>query len=166
MRTATAFRIYLRLLTAAVLGGGLLFNLAYAVVDVREFQSEADEQRYHSLIEELRCPKCQNQNLNGSDSQIASDLRRELFRMIDEGQSDGEIKSFMVDRYGDYILYKPRLNAGTFVLWFGPAFLLLVGVIVLIWIVRKRATAVQSGPAAAMTEQEQQKIDAMLEQSE
>ncbi|BFM07492.1 cytochrome c-type biogenesis protein CcmH [Halioxenophilus aromaticivorans] len=134
---------------------------AQAVVDVREFKSEQEEQRYHTLIEELRCPKCQNQNLNGSDSQIAADLRRELYRMINEGQSNGDIKTFMVDRYGDYILYRPRLSAGTFVLWFGPAILLLLGVVVLVWIVRRRAVGA-SAAAPAMSEQEQRDLKAML----
>ncbi len=165
MRRFKVARYCLSLLAAIGLGSALLVASAQAVVDVREFQSADDEQRYNSLIEELRCPKCQNQNLNGSDSQIASDLRRELYRMINEGQSDVDIKTFMVDRYGDYILYKPRLSTGTFVLWFGPAFLLLIGVLVLIWIVRKRA-ALPADATLDMSEQERQKLKAMLDKTE
>ena len=87
----------------AWLSFGLLVLLpwlaAQAAVDVREFDSEADRQRYQSFIDEMRCPKCQNQNLAGSDSPIAKDLRDQVYRMIEEGRSDKEIVDFKVYRY-------------------------------------------------------------------
>lgn len=138
---------------------------SFAVVDIREFKSEADEQRYQTLMDELRCPKCQNQNLSGSDSQIASDLRRELYRMIDEGQSSSEIKTFMVDRYGDYILYRPRLTQDTYALWFGPGLLLLLGLVVLVWIVRKRSMKANVS-AQEMTKDEKARLEAMIKETE
>ncbi len=77
--------------------------------------------RYQKFIEELRCPKCQNQNLAGSNSPISEDLRREIYRLIDDGKSDTEIVQFMLDRYGDFILYRPRLTSETAILWAAPA---------------------------------------------
>ena len=84
-----------------------------------------------TLIDELRCPKCQNQNLSGSDADIAADLRRELHRLLLAGKTDREIITFMVDRYGDFILYRPRLQMNTSLLWFAPVILLLSGGIIL-----------------------------------
>lgn len=139
---------------------------ATAVVDVYEFQTPEDEARYEYLIDELRCPKCQNQNLSGSDSQIANDLRRELRRMITEGQSDSEIKDFMVARYGDYVLYRPRLTSKTYALWFGPIALLGLGAFVLILIVRSRGKAQSASvnsSATPMSDEEQQALQSMLD---
>ncbi|WP_317929250.1 cytochrome c-type biogenesis protein [Halioxenophilus sp. WMMB6] len=144
---------------------GLLSCAAYGVVDVYDFDTPEQEARYEHLINVLRCPKCQNQSLNGSDSQIAKDLRRELHRMILEGQNDAQIKDFMVSRYGDYVLYEPRLTNVTVALWFGPAILLLIGLIVLIIIVRRRAKPSTSA-AAPLTEAEQQRLQNMLSDSE
>lgn len=115
---------------------------AQAVVDLYEFNDPSLRERYLVLVDELRCPKCQNQNLSGSDSPIAADLRRELHRLLQEGQSDEEIKDYMVARYGDYVLYRPRLGAKTIMLWGGPVALLLLGLIVAIFVFR-RQTAVE-----------------------
>ena len=109
----------------------LLSMSAWAVVDVHTFDTESQRQRYLTLIDELRCPKCQNQNLSGSDADIAADLRRELHRLLLAGKTDREIITFMVDRYGDFILYRPRLQMNTSLLWFAPGILLLSGGIIL-----------------------------------
>lgn len=123
----------------------LLVSLsAQAVVDLYEFDDPALRERYLVLVDELRCPKCQNQNLAGSDSPIASDLRRELHRLLQEGQDDVEIKDYMVARYGDYVLYRPRLNAKTLLLWGGPLGLLFLGLIVAFWIFRRQAPIEQT----------------------
>ena len=120
------------LLTLSYLLLSLLLSMsASAVVDVHTFDTESQRQRYLSLVDELRCPKCQNQNLSGSDADIAADLRRELHRLLLEGKTDREIIAFMVDRYGDFILYRPRLQVNTGLLWFAPVILLLSGGIVL-----------------------------------
>jgi cytochrome c-type biogenesis protein CcmH len=89
------------------------------------------------MIDELRCPKCLNTNLSGSDSPIAADLRRSVAEMIREGRSDQQIRDYLVERYGDFILYRPRLTGATFLLWFGPGLLLLVGFAV-IWVKVRR----------------------------
>jgi cytochrome c-type biogenesis protein CcmH len=110
----------------------------HAVVEIYEFDDDVTRQRYQSFIEELRCPKCQNQNLAGSDSAIAQDLRRELHRLLEDGQSDKEIIDFMVSRYGDYVLYRPQLKRNTMMLWGLPLILLLIGAVTVVLVVRVR----------------------------
>ena len=137
-----------------------------AAIDVHEFNNDVERQRYQSFIDEMRCPKCQNQNLSGSDSPIAEDLRRELYAMIQDGRSDKEIVDFMVERYGDYILYRPRLTAATVMLWVGPAILFLAGLVILIIIVRqRRRDTLVAGPAALDTE-EQTRLAALLKEAD
>ena len=111
---------------------------AMAVIETYEFDTELQRQRYNAFIEELRCPKCQNQNLSGSDSAISQDLRRQIHQMIMAGKSDIEITQYMVDRYGDFVLYRPRFNAATAVLWLGPVVLLLLGLVIWATFVRRR----------------------------
>lgn len=98
-----------------------------AGVDDFQFDSQSDAKRYSSLIEEFRCPKCLNTNLTGSDAPIAQDLRRAVHRLISEGKSDQEIRTYMRERYGDFILYNPRLTPRTLLLWFTPILLGLAG---------------------------------------
>lgn len=118
----------------------LLFALCampvQAAIDVYEFASPEEEARFQSLSAELRCPKCLNTNLSGSDSPIAADLRRTVARMVREGYSDQEIRDYLLERYGDFILYRPRLTAQTLLLWFGPALLLALGAFVVFRIAR------------------------------
>lgn len=135
---------------------------SFAAVDVYEFDNDVDRKRYQSFIDEMRCPKCQNQNLSGSDSQIAMDLRRELYLMIKDGKSDKEIVDFMVERYGDFILYRPPLKASTLVLWAAPWVLLGGGIILLIVIVRRRR-AVDAAATSHLTPEERQRLDALLQ---
>jgi cytochrome c-type biogenesis protein CcmH len=103
---------------------GTSFN-CFAAIDAYPFPDEQLQQRYDGLIAELRCPQCLNTNLAGSDAMIAQDLRREVHRMLLDGHTDDEILTFMYERYGDFILYRPRLGAGTLVLWLGPLLLLM-----------------------------------------
>jgi cytochrome c-type biogenesis protein CcmH len=117
----------------------LLFSLqGQAAIDAYPFPNAELQERHNALIEELRCPQCLNTNLAGSDSMIARDLRREVHRMLLDGKSDEEILDFMYQRYGDFILYKPRLQKGTYVLWFGPLVLLLVVLIVAFRLLKSR----------------------------
>jgi cytochrome c-type biogenesis protein CcmH len=111
---------------------------ARAAIDPYEFDSEAQRDRYRHFIEKMRCPKCQNQNLSGSDAPIATDLRRELHRLLQEGRSDQEIVDFMVARYGAYILYDPPFDNRTALLWLAPLVFFGTGVCVLLLIVRRR----------------------------
>jgi len=105
------------------------------------FQSAAEEYRFHALVRELRCVQCQNQSLADSNAQIAQDLRREVLGLMRQGRSDGEIKDFLVERYGEFVLYRPPFAAHTWLLWLAPALLVLVGGWLLTRIVRRRARA-------------------------
>lgn len=106
-----------------------------------QFRDTAQETRFHQLTAELRCVMCQNQSLADSNAQIAHDLRREVLDLMNQGKSDEEIKRFLVDRYGEFVLYKPDVAGNTWLLWFGPALLLLVGAAIVFRIVRKRGAA-------------------------
>ena len=109
-----------------------------------EFHDRAEEQRFHKLTLELRCVMCQNQSLADSDAPIAHDLRREVFNLMREGRSDAEIKAFLVDRYGEFVLYRPQFGGGTLLLWLGPAVVLLAGAAVVVVVVRRRAAGNRS----------------------
>ncbi|TYK65889.1 cytochrome c-type biogenesis protein [Colwellia echini] len=133
----------MRVIYTLLLSVGLLFTLSVtqveaSPVDTYEFRDEVTKIRFQALTKELRCPKCQNQNLADSNSPIAKDLRKELYELLQQGKADSEIVNFMVDRYGEFVLYRPRVSALTYVLWFGPAVLILLGIIVVIVIVRRK----------------------------
>lgn len=140
---------------------GLLPNLAFAAVDTFEFTDEQQQQRYKRFIDDMRCPKCQNQNLSGSDSPIAMDLRKQLYTMVQNNKSDDEIVTYMVDRYGDFILYKPRLTVKTIFLWGAPILFLLIGLLVLVIMIKNRRTA---NGNQALSENEREKLDQILKQ--
>ena len=102
--------------------------------------SDADEEaRYQKLTAELRCVVCQNQNLADSNAPLAQDLRKEIYSMMQAGRTDDEIKQFLIDRYGDFVLYRPPIKSNTLVLWLMPAVLLFGGALVVVIVVRKRS---------------------------
>jgi cytochrome c-type biogenesis protein CcmH len=103
-----------------------------------QFTDSAEERRFHALVSELRCVMCQNQSLADSNAQIAHDLRREVLVLMRQGKSDDEVKQFLVARYGEFVLYQPQVRSKTWLLWFGPALLLLIGAVVIARIVRGR----------------------------
>ena len=108
-----------------------------------QYRDRAEEARFHALAAELRCVQCQNQSLADSNAQIAHDLRREVLNLMREGRSDAQIKQFLVDRYGEFVLYRPLMDTRNGVLWFGPLVLVLAGAGVLFWVVRRRSRQVQ-----------------------
>lgn len=103
-----------------------------------DFTSETERDRYHSLIGELRCTVCQNQALSSSDVPLAADLRNTVYRLIRDGRTDTEIRQFMRDRYGDFVLYNPPMAGHTLLLWAGPPLLLLGGGVLAALIVRSQ----------------------------
>jgi len=118
----------------------LLATSAVLAFDTHEpFEDPELESRYHRMINELRCLVCQNESIAESDAELAQDLRARTREMLAEGKSDREIKQFMTDRYGDFVLYRPPMRADTLGLWFGPGLLLLVGGIILVVTLRKRS---------------------------
>lgn len=106
---------------------------------VLNFKNNVDQARYHELIAELRCPKCQNQNLADSNAQIAIDLRTQVYDMVNGGTSDTEILAYMVARYGEFVLYSPQKSGANFILWYGPFVLLGIGLIGFILVIRNNA---------------------------
>ncbi|NIL93764.1 MAG: cytochrome c-type biogenesis protein CcmH [Woeseiaceae bacterium] len=127
----------MRLMTA-VMALILFSTSAYAIDTEEAFDDPELQARYEKIIDEVRCLKCQNQTIKDSNAFLASDLRREIRRMLEEGMTDAEIYGFLVDRYGDFALYNPRASGKTLVLWIVPAVLLLLGGLALANIVRRR----------------------------
>lgn len=126
-------------LCIVALGLGLfLFTALVQSGQPLTFDSDSQEVRYNALVAELRCLVCQNQNLADSDAELAQDLRREVLELMQSGKSDEEIKTFLVDRYGEFVLYRPRLEKATYLLWLGPAVLLLMGAVGVGFNIRKR----------------------------
>jgi cytochrome c-type biogenesis protein CcmH len=116
----------------------LLSMSALAIDEGKAFDDPELQARYDKLVEEIRCLKCQNQSIKDSNAFLAGDLRREVRRMIDEGMSDGEIADFLVDRYGEFALYRPRMSGKTLFLWIAPFALLLLGAFALFRVIRHR----------------------------
>ena len=103
-----------------------------------QFRDTNEEARFHALAAELRCVMCQNQSLADSNALIALSLRREVLDLMRAGQTDAQIKDFLVQRYGEFVLYKPRVEGRTWLLWLGPAALLLAGAALVVVLVRRK----------------------------
>ena len=116
----------------------LLIPSAWAIDPSDPLEDPEQQAMYQRITEEVRCLVCQNQTIADSTAPLAADLRREIRRMVEEGQSENDIKIFLVDRYGDFVLYKPLFRSWNIVLWLAPAALLVVGAITLLRIVRRR----------------------------
>ncbi|WP_100639472.1 cytochrome c-type biogenesis protein [Marinobacter salexigens] len=136
-------------------------SVTYADVSaVYGFDNRSEEQRYQNLIAELRCPKCQNQNIADSNSPISKDMRNVVYQMMLDGASNEEIVDSLVGRFGEFVKYKPDLDRRTFVLWATPAIAVLGGLLVVVGIVvRSRRTGTA---APALSAEEQARIDQML----
>ena len=102
-----------------------------------QFRDSAEEKHFRALVTELRCVMCQNQSLADSNAMVAHDLRREVLALMRQGRSDREIKDYLVARYGEFVLYKPRVEERTWLLWFGPIAVLLAGGFVVAFVVRR-----------------------------
>jgi cytochrome c-type biogenesis protein CcmH len=113
------------------------------------FESQAQQDRFDKLTKELRCLVCQNQNLADSDAQLAHDLRAEVHELLLSGRTDDEIKQFLVDRYGDFVLYRPPLQQNTYLLWIAPLVLLLIGAWVLRASIGKRTEMLEAADEPA-----------------
>ncbi|MCK4493220.1 MAG: cytochrome c-type biogenesis protein CcmH [Methylococcales bacterium] len=136
----------------------------FAAIDVYQFKDEDKQHRFQTLVAELRCPKCQNQTLADSNSEIATDLRLKVYQMLESDKTDAVIIDYMLARYGEFVLYKPRMSGQTFLLWYGPAILLLLGLIVIFLIIRqrrlqKKLTIVDKH---TLDQTQQQTLDALL----
>jgi cytochrome c-type biogenesis protein CcmH len=116
---------------------------AQGAIEAFDFDSPQQEARYHQLIQELRCPKCINTNLAGSDAPIAADLRATVRRLLREGATDQQVRDYLQQRYGDFVLYDPPVRPGTVLLWLAPLLLMAAGIGIVVAIVwrRRRSTA-------------------------
>ena len=150
---------------AAVVFGLTLTGVAHAAIDTYEFANDAERDRFRELTKELRCPKCQNQDIADSNAPIATDLRREIYRMLGEGKDNQQILDFMVARYGDFVLYKPALTSKTAVLWFGPLALLVGGMVVIGVIVGRRRRTEQTEGSDTLSAEERKRLDTLLDKT-
>ena len=164
---AKILHLIVRAMAMVVLVAGLSMS-AWANIDTYQFDNPRQEAQYRALIEEFRCPKCRNQNLAGSDAPIAQDLKQKTYDMVKDGRSDGEIRQYMNERYGDFISYKPPVRPSTWILWFFPPVLLVF--VMLAWFIRNRNSskraAVIDNPIeegyAPLSAAEQQRLQNLL----
>ncbi|GLQ97426.1 cytochrome c biogenesis protein [Dyella mobilis] len=146
-RTGTTWIAALATLMLALL---IVSSTASAqAIDPLPFRDHAEELRFQHLTSELRCLVCQDENLADSNADFARDLRHKVFELMQEGQSDAQIKQYLVDRYSDFVLYDPPVNAHTWLLWFGPLLILIAGGLVVGYTIRKRS---QAGTPSAPTD--------------
>ncbi len=149
----------LLLSTLATIALACAINSSFAKDAVPLADDPVTEQRLIAISEEMRCLVCQNESLAGSRSDLANDLRREIRILINEGKTDEQIRNFMVERYGDFVLYRPPVKPITWLLWIGPFVILLAGIIGLMVYLRRRN---QSMPSATLSEADNRRIDALL----
>ena len=107
-------------------------------IEVKDFENFSQESRYLDLIDNIRCPVCQGQSIGGSNSGLAKDLREQVRKMILNDKSDNDIYLFMIERYGDFVIFKPPINLKTYLLWFTPLIFLVLCFIYLIRIISKK----------------------------
>ena len=131
---------------------------ALAAVEMREFEDPVLEERYAELTAVLRCPKCQNQAIDDSASPIAGDMRDRVYQLLQQGQSDQQILDYMVQRFGDYVLYNPRLEGRTLLLWGLPVALVLMGGLLVFMLVRARRHVAARG----LSETERARLDSLV----
>lgn len=128
---------------------GLFLSTAFAIDSQPPFADPASQARYEHLIRQFRCLVCQDESIANSDADLATDFRRQIHAMVAAGQTDRQIKQYMVNRYGDFVLYNPPVQPNTWLLWGGPFLLLFIAMIVLVTVVRRRAhmdKAEEAGP--------------------
>ncbi len=138
----------------------LQLNFSHAGIEFRQFKTTELEARYNVLIDELRCLVCQNQNLKGSNSDLAKDMRNKVYEMIAADKTNQEIVDYMVARYGDFVLYKPPFKSITLLLWLGPLLFFIIALISVIRIIKNRN---QDDSITIFSDEEHQRAQALLE---
>ncbi|MEI6334486.1 MAG: cytochrome c-type biogenesis protein [Methylococcaceae bacterium] len=144
----------------------LILSGSSNALDYRQLSDPKQQESYETLTSELRCLVCQNQTIGDSNAELAADLRRQVYEMLEQGKSKEEIVQFMTDRYGDFVLYKPPFKGKTSVLWIAPVVFLLMGLIaVFVFIRRKKAAAILHPDAGTLQKdvEKQKKIRSLLE---
>jgi cytochrome c-type biogenesis protein CcmH len=143
----------------------LVAGSAVAVIETYDFSDPELESRYRQLSAELRCPKCQNQNIADSNAPISQDLRKLLYQQLEQGASDQEILDYMVARYGEFVRYRPRFSGATAILWLAPVLLLLAAVVVVFLSLRSRRDT-RTTTTATLSDEDQQQLQALLDKTE
>ena len=147
----------------------LMMSCSSYAVDTRQLSDPKQQETYETLTRELRCLVCQNQTIADSNAELAADLRRQVYEMLEQGKSRQEIIQFMTDRYGDFVLYKPPFKGKTSILWIAPVVFLLIGLItVFFFIQRKKGAANLYSQAGALEKdvEKQKKIRSLLEKGD
>jgi cytochrome c-type biogenesis protein CcmH len=159
-------------LAALLLGLCLSFS-GFTAIDTYQFKSDAQEQQYRQITEQLRCPKCQNTSIAASDSIIAADMRTKVYQLLNEGQSREQIVQYMVARYGNFVTYEPPVTPSTLILWLGPLLFVLMGATVIVMRARRQGglvsaknrvnvTAEKALPPCELSLTEQQRLAHLL----
>lgn len=162
----SAWLIVVNSLSKPYLLMGLLLipTWSWAVIDGHKypFDSVEDTERFEQLAEDLRCPKCQNQNLADSDAPVAADLRDKVYQLLLEGKSDEQVVDYLVARYGDFVRYNPPFRLDTLLLWLSPILLLLVGAVLIRSVMKQQPNQTN----APLTQAEQQRLADLLTTSD
>ena len=146
----------------------MMSGSSYAV-DTHQLSDPKQQESYETLTKELRCLVCQNQTIADSNAELAGDLRRQVYEMLQQGKSKQEIIQFMTDRYGDFVLYKPPFQGKTSVLWIAPVVFLLLGLIMVFFVIRRKKAAANLHSQAGdleMDAEKQKKIRSLLEKGD
>ena len=141
----------------------IMSTVSIATIDVYEFENAQQEADFSVLVQELRCPKCQNQNIADSNAGLAKDIKDRAYKLLLDGKSKEYITDYMVERYGDFITYRPPVTKNTWVLWFGPFILLIVVVLVL---VLRKSTGAKPQSSAHITDEQKHRVDVLLKRYE
>ena len=145
----------------------LVMSCGAHAVDTHQLSDPKQQESYETLTKELRCLVCQNQTIADSNAELAADLRRQVYEMLQQGKSEAEIIRFMTDRYGDFVLYKPPFEGKTSLLWIAPVVFLLMGLITVFFVIRrKKAATVAQADALAADTPKQKKIRSLLEKGD
>lgn len=142
-------------------------GLVYAsVIDTYQFSTVEQEQQYRELTAQLRCPKCQNNNIADSNAIIAEDMRQKVYELMQQGYNKQQVVDYMVTRYGNFVTYDPPLTASTLILWLGPLLVLLGGAFIIFRQTEKRRTdKALVTSAAVVSEEQQQRLQRLLEEN-
>ncbi|MFC0323492.1 cytochrome c-type biogenesis protein CcmH [Gallibacterium melopsittaci] len=136
-------------------------NSAIAAIEALHFRSQAEEQTYHELTQELRCPQCQNNNIADSNALVATDMRAKVLELLQQNKSKQEIIDYMVARYGNFVTYDPPVTAGTIILWIAPLALVLLGIGFLVR--RRKSLPTEQNIESTLDAEQQARLQQLLE---
>ncbi|GIC78021.1 cytochrome c-type biogenesis protein [Moritella sp. F3] len=143
----------------------LSFNVA-AVIDVYDFDNAEQEALFRTLTAELRCPKCQNNNLADSNASLAKDMRTKTYHMVVAGKTEDQIVDYWIDRFGNFVLYKPPVTLGTAILWVGPGLFVLFGGLIIVRNSRRKVSVAADDRDEELSSAEKARLAKILKDSE